>query len=1151
MYYTPRFGVPPLGGVARKPPKGGTPNRRQRVSMAFFQQALSVPRMKPFPILLSVLLALSSPGSLAALDVPPGDLEKIRQAAPGEAPSKTAQPRRLLVFTLAKGFVHEATPWGVAALRIVGEKTGAYSMVASEEPEVFRRDSLARFDAVCFLNTCFTPFTNTVLQQNLMEFVKGGKGYVGIHCSAHTFLDWPEFGQLQGAYSVSHPWHEQVTVAIEEPEHPLMKCFGGNAFSISDEIYLFDQRYSRQRLRVLASLDTHRTDMTKPGITRDDADFGLVWVQRFGKGRAFYSAFGHDQPVFWDPTVLRHYLAGIQFACGDLAADTTPSAELPGYRPPPKPAARPGYRRIEPQPLTNGCVFPSMQFDGRPEGAVNTGDLGITGETTVAFWMRTPEPTNDRRLLSQSQGSTGQSGSLRLDAGQLQVWTPAGWQALVARGLVSNAWVHLAVVFGKDGQATAYRNARAQQAVPARFDFQGVEALIGGKFLGQWGNPYVGDLQDFRIYRQTIPAPEIERLRHAAAPVGADTADDAPPNPWAELQQYQFTGRRSVLAEVEGLVRESLADASRQSELEKRLLVLLEAPDTTAAAKVFLCWQLRLVGSASCVPAVASLLPNAALSHAARMVLQASPDPNAARALRAALTATSGQLLVGIINSVAARRDAQAVAALSQLATNDESTVASAAIAGLGRIGTLEAAGVLSALQTQSRAVQQRRQIADALLVCADTLLAAGNDARALAIYRGIFEDAGSPSAARLAGAVGLLTAQRQASIDTVRQFLGGADPKLRDIAIRHIRLLPGEPMTQKLTAGWDKLPPPAQVQLLHAVAERSDAAANAALIHAAASENQAVRLAALTSLARPDGTTESVALLVDAATARTGPEQAAARDSLIRVRGPQTDRALLALVDSGAASQRVEAIQAVGQRGLTAASTALLPATHDSLPSVRLAAIKALGQVAGSVDYPALIDLLTQAGERQEREEAARAVEAVALRIDRPEQRIQPLVDRMPQASVDTTTALLPILAALGGPTALQAVQSASQRQEAAIQDAAMRALANWPDSSALEVLRAIIPATTNVTHRKLALRGFIRLIGLPGERSAQQTVADYRQALLWATSLDEKKLILAGLAELRCAEALAVAEECARDSALTAEATLAIDQIRKALGR
>jgi type 1 glutamine amidotransferase len=280
--------------------------------------------MKAMNSLHSLLLSLVPLGSLVALDVPPGDLDRIRQAAPSEAPARVDLPRHLLVFTLAKGYQHDATPWGVAALRIMGEITGAYTATASDDPKVFARESLTNYDAVCFLNTCDTPFTDAALRQDLMDFVKGGKGYVGIHCSAHTFLDWPEFGQLQGAYSVDHPWHEKVTVAIKEPEHPLMRCFGGKSFVVADEIYQFDQRYSRRQLRVLARLDTRRTDMTKPGITRTDGDFGLVWIQRFGQGRAFYSAFGHDKELFWEPTILRHYLAGIQFACGDLAADATP-----------------------------------------------------------------------------------------------------------------------------------------------------------------------------------------------------------------------------------------------------------------------------------------------------------------------------------------------------------------------------------------------------------------------------------------------------------------------------------------------------------------------------------------------------------------------------------------------------------------------------------------------------------------------------------------------------------------------------------------------------------------------------------------------------------------------------------------------------------
>lgn len=278
-----------------------------------------------------LLLVLTTPGfGVSAADtVPAADLAKIENAAPSKATIKGKPGRCLLVFTLAKGYIHKATPWGVEALRILGSKTGAFTAVHSNDPAVFKKESLARFDAVCFLNTCYTPFDDAELKSNFMQFVRGGKGYVGIHCSAHTFLDWPEFGRMQGAYSVSHPWHERVTVAIEEPNHPLMRAFAGDSFGVTDEIYVFDNLYSREKLRVLASLDTDRTDMAKPNIGRRDGDFGLVWIRDFGQGRVFYSAFGHDRHIFWNPTILRHYLAGIQFAVGDLAADATPSAQLP------------------------------------------------------------------------------------------------------------------------------------------------------------------------------------------------------------------------------------------------------------------------------------------------------------------------------------------------------------------------------------------------------------------------------------------------------------------------------------------------------------------------------------------------------------------------------------------------------------------------------------------------------------------------------------------------------------------------------------------------------------------------------------------------------------------------------------------------------
>jgi len=105
-----------------------------------------------------------------------------------------------------------------------------------------------------------------------------------------------------------------------------VKMFGGPTYRHTDEIFQFD-RYSRARQRVLIGIDTKRTDMNVPGIVRKDGDFGLAWIRSHGKGRVFYSEFGHQKDVYWRPVILEHYLAGIQYALGDLQADATPNSK--------------------------------------------------------------------------------------------------------------------------------------------------------------------------------------------------------------------------------------------------------------------------------------------------------------------------------------------------------------------------------------------------------------------------------------------------------------------------------------------------------------------------------------------------------------------------------------------------------------------------------------------------------------------------------------------------------------------------------------------------------------------------------------------------------------------------------------------------------
>ena len=100
-------------------------------------------------------------------------------------------------------------------------------------------------------------------------------------------------------------------------------------FQIQEEIYQFrEEPYSRERLRILLHLDRERSDpVDADKIMRTDDDFAVAWVRKAGKGKVFYTSIGHNNHIYSNPLMLKHYLAGIQFAMGDLKADTTPSAK--------------------------------------------------------------------------------------------------------------------------------------------------------------------------------------------------------------------------------------------------------------------------------------------------------------------------------------------------------------------------------------------------------------------------------------------------------------------------------------------------------------------------------------------------------------------------------------------------------------------------------------------------------------------------------------------------------------------------------------------------------------------------------------------------------------------------------------------------------
>ncbi|WP_367873040.1 ThuA domain-containing protein [Luteolibacter sp. Populi] len=256
---------------------------------------------------------------------PDGAAEKIAAALPTEAYAKPAKPRKILVFSKTGGFYHDSIATGKLALTELGKKTGAFETVLSDDIVNFEPKTIDQFDAIVFLSTTGDPFAGAPnadeLKKSLMSFVKGGKGFIGIHAATDTFYNWADYGEMIGGYFDGHPWGAgtQVSIKVEpgKEKHPLVAMFDGKNVDFKEEIYQLKDPYNSKKVDLLLRLDPEKSDMNVQGLKREDKDWGVAWARSWGKGRVFYCSLGHNHEMYWHPTVLKHYLAGIQWAIGD------------------------------------------------------------------------------------------------------------------------------------------------------------------------------------------------------------------------------------------------------------------------------------------------------------------------------------------------------------------------------------------------------------------------------------------------------------------------------------------------------------------------------------------------------------------------------------------------------------------------------------------------------------------------------------------------------------------------------------------------------------------------------------------------------------------------------------------------------------------
>src|SRR5687767_9290606 len=143
--------------------------------------------------------------------------------------------RQLLYVTHSAGYRHEVLPYSQEVMQKIGKETGAFEATCTDDSATVDWGNLGQYDAIAFCTTGELPLSEAD-RNSLIQFVKGGKGFIGIHNATDTFYQWEPYGELVGGYFSGHPWHQEVGIIVEDRNHPATRHLP-ESFRIHDEIY--------------------------------------------------------------------------------------------------------------------------------------------------------------------------------------------------------------------------------------------------------------------------------------------------------------------------------------------------------------------------------------------------------------------------------------------------------------------------------------------------------------------------------------------------------------------------------------------------------------------------------------------------------------------------------------------------------------------------------------------------------------------------------------------------------------------------------------------------------------------------------------------------------------------------------------------------
>lgn len=641
------------------------------------------------------------------------------------------------------------------------------------------------------------------------------------------------------------------------------------------------------------------------------------------------------------------------------------------------------------------------------------------------------------------------------------------------------------------------------------------------------------------------------------------------------LAAYDSSTGKAVWAQLEN----QLGDPQNHPALEETLIRVINS-QSTPDARSRACKMLAVVGTDKSTPVLGNLLryglkQNIHDVEIACFALAASSDPQAGEILRKVLAESlevksqDPAARVQIINALGTLRDRASVPALAQLAIleNSDPQTATAAILALGRISNIEALNAVS--EALARNVESpslgvlnagyEAIISQADLRRSDTLLFNTT------VYQRIRNSKAMPDYIRCSALLGELRADSEAAMQIILSVLRSDDALLKPTAIAAIENLPlkfdSQPFLELFTGNL--LSVDDKSLLIRSIAARPDTYAQRIVALGLANPDPLIRRAAIESASQAVTSSAVLKGLVQALV-ESPDDQAAVAQALLRLpKDDLVDMGLIQLLQEflgaeplrgngpEAQAAKVTLIDALGKRGNPLASAALLLQSSSTDPATLKSSYLALIRTATAADLPRLTTTLLAIGDDTLRRSCAVYLAQFIQRMEDQNSAVGVLSETLLKGNLAPAqkATLVTLLSACPTPESLDRIVGLQNESLPALKDAVVSALASWPDSTVWKPLLNVFEASDTPTHRSQALRALLEIQMEENPKATADLALRYAALLKAANSNEEKKMILAALAQAAHPDTLALALSQLDNPAVAADARGAAERIAASL--